>query len=151
MDFLKKHIEWIPVILIAIIFGGSFPFKFTDAAITVHIFDVVGTWLGLDFFRTVGAYIIGVAEAVAILLVLFPKTRGLGGLLAVGIMTGAIIFHLFSPLGVTVRWEEAGQMAEDGTLFYTAILVWFSGLFLFLRNKDAVLGLVGMGSNTEEA
>ena len=150
MDFLKKNIEWIPVILIAIIFGGSFPFKFTDAPITVHIFDVVGTWLGLDFFRTVGAYIIGAAEAVAILLVLFPKTRGLGGLLAVGIMTGAIIFHLFSPLGVTVRWEEGGQMMEDGTLFYTAVLVWFSGLFLFLRNKDAVLGLVGMGSNAED-
>lgn len=147
MDFLKKHIEWIPVILIAIIFGGSFPFKFTDAPITVHIFDVVGTWIGLDFFRSVGGYIIGVAEAIAILLVLIPKTRGIGGALAVGIMSGAIIFHLFSPLGVTVRWEEGGQMMEDGTLFYTAVVVWLSGLFLFLRNKDQVFGLIGMGAS----
>ena len=148
MDFLKKNIEWIPVILIAIIFGGSFPFKFTDAPITVHIFNVVGDWIGLEFFKSVGGYLIGVAEAVAILLIVFPKTRGLGGLLAVGIMSGAIIFHLFSPLGATVRWEEGGQMMEDGTLFYTAVLVWFSGLFLFLRNKDQVLGLIGMGGDS---
>lgn len=145
MDFLKKHIEWIPIILIVIILGGSFPFKFMDAPITVHIFNVVGEFLGLDFFKSVGAYIIGAAEAVAILLVLMPKTRGLGGLLAVGIMSGAIVFHLFSPLGVTVQWQEGGQMMEDGTLFYTAVITWISGLFLFLRNKDQVLGLIGKG------
>lgn len=149
MDFLKKHIEWIPVILIAIILGGSFPFKFMDAPITVHIFNVVGEFLGLDFFKSVGAYIIGTAEAIAILLVLFPKTRGLGGLLAVGIMSGAIVFHLFSPLGVTVQWQEGGQMMEDGTLFYTAVVVWLSGLFLFLRNKDQVFGLIGMGGSAD--
>lgn len=143
MDFLKKHIEWLPVILIAVILGGSFPFKFMDAPITVHIFNVVGEFLGLDFFKSVGAYIIGTAEALAILLVLFPKTRGLGGLLAVGIMSGAIVFHLFSPLGVTVQWEEGGQMMEDGTLFYTAVVTWISGLFLFLRNKDQVMSLIG--------
>lgn len=145
MDFLKKHIEWIPIILIVIILGGSFPFKFMDAPITVHIFNVVGEFLGLDFFKSVGAYIIGAAEAIAILLVLIPKTRGLGGLLAVGVMSGAIVFHLFSPLGVTVQWQEGGQMMEDGTLFYTAVITWISGLFLFLRNKDQVLGLIGKG------
>lgn len=143
MDFLKKHIEWLPIILIAVILGGSFPFKFMDAPITVHIFNVVGEFLGLDFFKSVGAYIIGAAEALAILLVLLPKTRGLGGLLAVGIMSGAIVFHLFSPLGVTVQWEEGGQMMEDGTLFYTAVVTWISGLFLFLRNKDQVMSLIG--------
>ena len=143
MDFVKKHIEWLPVILIAVILGSSFPFKFMDAPITVHIFDVVGEFLGLDFFKSIGAYIIGVAEAVAILLVLFPKTRGLGGLLTVGIMSGAIIFHLFSPLGVTVQWQQDGQMMQDGTLFYTAIITWVSGLFLFMRNKDQVMGLIG--------
>ena len=38
-------------------------------------------------------------------------------------------------------------MMEDGTLFYTAVVVWLSGLFLFLRNKDQVLGLIGMGGD----
>lgn len=149
MDFIKKHIEWLPVILIAVILGGSLPFKFGGAAQTDHIFDVVGQFLGLDFFRTSGGFIIGVAELVAVILVLIPKFRGLGGALTAGIMTGAIFFHLATPLGVTVQWEEDGVMQEDGTLFYMAIVALLSGLFLFLRNKDAVLGLVGMGGTRD--
>ncbi len=143
MDFVKKHIEWLPVILIVIILGGSLPFKFTGAAQTDHIFDVVGQFLGLGFFRTSGGFIIGAAELVAVVLVLMPKMRGIGGLLTSGIMTGAIFFHLASPLGVTVQWMEDGQMQEDGTLFYMAIVALLSGLFLFLRNKGQVMSLIG--------
>lgn len=143
MDLVKKHIEWLPVILIVVILGGSLPFKFSGAAQTDHIFDVVGQFLGLGFFRTSGGFIIGAAELVAVILVLLPKMRGLGGLLTSGIMTGAIFFHLASPLGVTVQWMEDGQMQEDGTLFYMAIVALLSGLFLFLRNKDQVMGLIG--------
>ncbi len=143
MDFVKKHIEWLPVILIVIILGGSLPFKFTGAAQTDHIFDIVGQFLGLDFFRTSGGIIIGVIELVAVVMVLMPKMRGLGGLLTSGVMTGAIFFHLASPLGVTVQWMEDGQMQEDGTLFYMAIVALLSGLFLFMRNKDNVMGLIG--------
>ena len=145
MDFVKKHIEWLPVILIVIILGGSLPFKFTGAAQTDHIFDVVGQFLGLDFFRTSGGFIIGGAELIAVVLVLLPNMRGLGGLLTGGIMTGAIFFHLATPLGVTVQWMEDGQMQEDGTLFYMAIVALVSGLFLFMRNKDQVFGLIGKG------
>lgn len=144
MDALKRNIDWLPAIAIAIILGGSLPFKFTGAPITDHIFDVVGQFLGLDFFRTSGGYIIGVAELVAVILVLLPKARGLGGLLTSGIMTGAIIFHLFSPLGVTVQYvDENGVMAEDGTLFYTAVVAFICGIFLAIRNKDQILGLIG--------
>jgi len=143
MDFLKKHIEWLPVILIVVILGGSLPFKFSGAAQTDHIFDVVGQFLGLDFFRTSGGFIIGGAELIAVILVLLPKMRGIGGLLTVGIMSGAIFFHLASPLGVTVQWMENGQPQEDGTLFYMAIVALVSGLYLFVRNKDQVMGLIG--------
>jgi len=143
MDFVKKHIEWLPVILIVVILGGSLPFKFSGAAQTDHIFDVVGQFLGLDFFRTSGGIIIGAAELVAVVLVLIPKMRGIGGLLTSGIMIGAIFFHLASPLGVTVQWMEDGQMQEDGSLFYMAIVALLSGLFLFMRNKDQVMALIG--------
>lgn len=149
MDFVKKHIEWLPAIVIAVILGGSLPFKFTGAPITDHIFDTVGLFLGLDFFRTAGGYIIGTAEAIAVIMVLIPASRGLGGLLTVGIMTGAIFFHLASPLGVTVEYMENGEMMQDGTLFYTAIVAWLCGAFLFMRNKDAVLGLIGKGGGTD--
>lgn len=145
MDFVKKHIDWVPVIIIIVIFGGSLPFKFTGAPITDHIFDVVGQFLGLDFFRTTGGYIIGMAELTAIILLLMPKTRGLGGLLTTGVMTGAIIFHLFSPLGIAFEYTETdGSVGyEDGSLFYSAVVAFLSGLYLAIKNKDQILGLLG--------
>lgn len=147
MDFIKKHIDWIPVILIVVIIGGSLPFKFTGAPITDHIFDVVGKFLGLDFFRTQGGYIIGIAELIAVIAVLIPKTRAFGGLLTAGIMTGAIFFHLVTPLGVTVEYMENGTMQHDGTLFYTAIVAFLCGLYLAFKGKDQILGAIGMGNN----
>jgi len=142
MDMIKKHIEWLPALIIVAILGGSLPYKFTDSAETVHIFDVVGAFLGLDFFKTSGAYIIGTAELIACILVLTPRLRALGGLLTLGIMTGAITFHLFSPLGVTVKWTEGGMPQQDGTLFYLACVAFVCGLWLVSRGHRDLLGLL---------
>ena len=145
MDFLKKHIEWIPVLLIAVILGSSLPFKFTGHPMPSHIFDVVGTFLGLEFFRAYGAFIIGTVELIATILVLVPRTRAYGGLLTAGTMAGAIFFHLFTPLGVTVSFQIDGVTMEDGTLFYTAILAAICGLVLAYRHKDT-LPIIGTRS-----
>lgn len=145
MDAVKKHIEWLPAIVIIIILAGSLPFKFTDAPITVHIFEVVGEFLGLGFFKTSGAYIIGSVEGLISILMVIPALRPYGAVLAAGTMAGAITFHLFSPLGVTVRWMEDGQMQEDGTLFYTAVLVFLCALWIIWRRKDELLALIGKG------
>jgi len=138
MDFLKRYHEWIPALVIVIILAGSLPYKFSGPPITVHIFNVVGEFLGLDFFKTSGAYIIGFAELVASILVLIPSARGYGGVLAMGIMAGAISFHLFSPLGVTVVYMENGVQMTDGTLFYTAVLTFFCGTYLAYRHKESL-------------
>ncbi|NVJ69200.1 MAG: DoxX family protein [Alphaproteobacteria bacterium] len=139
MDFVKKHIEWLPVVAIVVILGGSLPYKFGGSAETAHIFDVVGTFLGLDFFKSAGGYIIGIAEAIACVLLLIPRTRAFGALLTLGIMAGAITFHLFSPLGVTVQWMENGEMHEDGSLFYLAVVSFVSALWLVIRHKQDLL------------
>jgi hypothetical protein len=56
-----------------------------------------------------------------------PFVNALGALLALGIISGAIFFHLFTPLGVEVQ-------GDGGTLFGMAIGVWLSSiLILFLR------------------
>jgi len=147
MDFIKKHIEWIPVIAIVVILGGSLPFKFGGSAETAHIFDVVGQFLGLEFFRTTGGHIIGAVELVACILLLLPKARAFGALLTAGTMAGAITFHLFSPLGVTVTWMENGEMQQDGSLFYMAIVAFLSALWLMGRRKDELLALIGRKSD----
>lgn len=145
MDFLKKHHEWIPAILIAVILGGSLPFKFAGHEMPTHIFNVVGEFLGLAFFKSYGAVIIGIAELLASIMVLIPSamTRAWGGLLTIGTMAGAIFFHLFSPLGVTVTYIDADGVAQsDGSLFYTAILALVCGAFLAYRHKE-VLPIIG--------
>ena len=148
MDFIKKHIDWIPVIIIVAILAPSLPFKFSGHPQPTHIFDVVGQFLGLEFFRVYGAMIIGAAELIAVITVLIPKTRPFGGLLTAGTMAGAIFFHLASPLGVTVTWmDENGVMQQDGTLFYMAIVAFVAGLYLAAKGKDQILGLIGMGGN----
>lgn len=138
MDLLKKYNEWIVAIIIVLILGGSLPFKFTGDPMPTHIFNIVGEFLGLEFFKTSGAIIIGVVELVCCILVLIPKGRAIGGLLTAGTMAGAIFFHLFTPLGVTVVYMRDGVEMSDGTLFYTAIVAFLGGLYLAYRNKDTL-------------
>jgi len=139
MEAIKKHHQLVVAVLIVLILGGSLPYKFTGAPVTDHIFNVVGEFLGFDFFKTSGGYIIGIAELVACILVLLPSQRAFGGLLTVGIMTGAIFFHLASPLGVEVHYIDAsGNPAVESQLFYMAIVAWLSGAYLAIKNKDTL-------------
>ncbi|UTW55015.1 DoxX family protein [Kordiimonas sp. SCSIO 12610] len=148
MDFIKKHIEWAPVIFMVIILSGSLPFKFTGHPQPTHIFNTVGEWLGLELFKTYGAIFIGVVELVASILLLIPKTRVYGAVVALGTMAGAIFFHLFTPLGVTVVWMENGVPQEDGVLFYTAVLVFICAIWLILRRRHE-LPIIGQTTSVQ--
>jgi uncharacterized membrane protein YphA (DoxX/SURF4 family) len=136
MTFLRKHIEWLPVIFMVFILAGSLPFKFSGHPQPTHIFNTVGEWLGLELFKEYGAVFIGAVELIASILLLIPKTRVYGAVVALGTMAGAIFFHLFTPLGVTVQWMENGIPQEDGTLFYTAVLVFVCAVWLILRRRN---------------
>lgn len=83
-------------------------FKFTGAEESVYIF----TKLGAEPWGRIGS---GVVELVAAVLLLLPATAPLGGLLALGVMGGAISSHL-TVLGIEV-------MGDGGLLFALAILV----------------------------
>jgi hypothetical protein len=56
--------------------------------------------------------------------------RIFGAALAIGIMTGAIYFHLFTPLGVDI-------LGDRGELFTLACGVWISGwVILAMSTSD---------------
>lgn len=99
---LKTYGEWAIALFMIFVLSASLPFKFTGHAQPTHIFEVVGTWLHIGLLRDHGAVIIGVFELIASLLLLVPSLRIYGAGLAFGIISGAIVFHLFSPLGVNV-------------------------------------------------
>ena len=94
---------------------------------------------------------IGLAElAAAILLIVLPVifffaknprwlnlSQGAGALLALGVMSGAIIFHLFTPLGIQtpVEWANGEPTKFSGALFYSACVTWLCALFILLYRR----------------
>ena len=119
--------SWVAQILVAVILAQTLFFKFTGAAESRYIFSTLG-------IEPWGRYASGVAELVAVILLLNPRTAALGGLLAMGVITGAILSHL-TKLGIEVQ-------GDGGLLFGLACVVFVaSAVVVFLRRGD--LPIVG--------
>jgi uncharacterized membrane protein YphA (DoxX/SURF4 family) len=130
---------------IAIIFIQSLFFKFSNSPETQYIFGTLNAWgasLGFaGLFAPSGIfsqYVVGSTELVASLLLLaglfmgWPLIHSAGALLSMGVISGAIFFHLFTPLGVAVRNTDGSS--DGGELFALACGVWIcAALILFLR------------------
>lgn len=147
---MKKYFVWILVLVPVIVFLQSLPFKFSGAAETQHIFTTIGAWMasiGLGSIATAfashGAIGVGITELVAAILLLIPATRHWGALFGLGVLSGAIFFHLATPLGVAVKYPGAGPEG-DPTLFYMAVVAWLCLLALVIRYR-AKLPLIGTG------
>ena len=136
-------------VFISLIFIQGLFFKFTGSPETTHIFTILDSWaagFGFDgLFLPPGifnAYVVGSAELVAAVLLLsglFMKRElltALGSVLALGVITGAVFFHLFTPLGIVV-------MDDGGTMFGMAVGIWISSLILIVMHKSTLLGLIG--------
>ncbi|EAS43046.1 hypothetical protein P3TCK_11389 [Photobacterium profundum 3TCK] len=131
-------------LFIAFIFVQSLFFKFTNSYETQFIFGTLAGWSGFSWFGTYGGYLIGTAELIAAVL-LFTRFHGVGAVMAVGIMAGAIFFHLFTPLGIVMpEFNAAGQMigTDGGLLFGMACLIWLSAVVLVVRDSRQPQGLL---------
>lgn len=144
-----KHIPLILAIYVAFVFIQSLFFKFAGtitgnpADITVYIFNTVGQWIadiGLaaigDTFAAHGGNVIGIAELIASVLILITTTRRWGALLGLGIISGAIFFHVFTPLGL-FPYTDLSCVTEgcptEKPLFFMAIGVWLSCAYLAFK------------------
>jgi uncharacterized membrane protein YphA (DoxX/SURF4 family) len=115
---------WILRILAAIIMLQTLYFKFSGAEESVYIFSK----LSMEPWGRIG---IGIIELVASLLVLVPRTTALGAMLGLGVMGGAIFFHL-TRLGIVVQ-------GDHGQLFIYAMLVFISCAILAWSFKRQLL------------
>jgi len=133
-------------LFIAFVFIQSLFFKFTNSVETQYIFGTLDNWAGGFGFRGLfsprgifSQYVIGSAELAAsavLLAALFPALRWLqpwGALLAMAVISGAIVFHLFTPLGISVR--NADGSLDGGQLFMLACGVWVSAAGLLLLGR----------------
>lgn len=112
--------SWVVRVIIAAILLQTLFFKFSGAAESVYIFKTVGQepW---------GRYGSGVVELIASLLLFIPGLTAVGAGLALGVMTGAIFFHL-TKLGIVVQ-------DDGGLLFALAVVVWMGGLFVLWTHR----------------
>ena len=93
-------------------------------------------------FSSYGGTVTGIAELIAAILVLVPVTRVWGALAGLMVMSGAIFFHLFTPLGVVHVVDAAGN-TDGGVLFIMACGVWLSSLALLYIDRQKLLALAG--------
>jgi hypothetical protein len=149
-EIIMHYLPWGLAVFIAFVFVQSLFFKFSNSFETQHIFGTIGDWMAaIGFpeslaagFAAYGGYTIGSVELVASLLLLKRNTQILGAALAFAVISGAIFFHLFTPLGVSVVINEAGDR-DGGQLFAMAVLVWlFSLAIAWIRRAD-LAGIVG--------
>jgi hypothetical protein len=70
----------------------------------------------------------------------FRFLRPIGALISIGVISGAIFFHLFTPLGVSVL--NADGTRDGGELFALACGVWIAAAILLGRNRDRLLGFI---------
>ncbi len=117
-----RRTTWCFQILAAVILGQTLFFKFGGSEESRHIFSA----LGIEPWGRIGTACL---ETVAVGLLLFPRTAVWGGILSVGLMSGAILAHL-TRLGLEVR-------DDGGLLFVLAVTVWMSGgLVVWLRRTE---------------
>ncbi len=116
-------------VIVAAILLQTLYFKFTGAPESIYIFETVG-------MEPWGRYGSGVVELLASILLLIPRTSWLGAVLALGVICGAIFFHL-TILGIEV-------MGDGGFLFILACVVFvFSLIILWKERKN--IPIVGKG------
>lgn len=150
---LAKFKTYAPIaysLIASAVFLDSLRFKFTNAIETQVIFGRLDAWaasLGAPgLFAQTGLfsqYVIGSAELLASTLLLFGlvpalrRLQTLGALIAVAVMTGAVNFHLWTPLGIDPN-------NDGGGLFFMAVTVWLTSLaMLVARRKTLITILTG--------
>jgi hypothetical protein len=132
----------------AIVFLDSLRFKFTDHPNTQEIFGRLDGWAGSlgapGLFGHTGLfsqYVIGTAELLASTLLLvglvpgLQRLNALGALIGLAVMSGAVSFHLFTPLGVDPN-------NDGGGLFAAAVTIWITTIVLLIIRRNDLIDLV---------
>lgn len=121
-DSNQKLLSWTFRIIAAAILLQSLYFKFGSHPDSISLFELLGV-------EPYGEFTLGVIELIISILILNSRTLLLGSILGIGIMTGAIISHIFI-LGIVFQ-------DDGGKLFLLAIICFLAcmGQVVFLRNQ----------------
>lgn len=154
MNRIATLFPWAGGLFISAIFLDSLRFKFTGHPTPQHIFSTLKEWSGIGLFYPAGPWIIGLGELLSSLLLiglplaflltnrkrLIAPSQFLGAAVALAIMSGAIVFHLFTPLGIETptEWRGTTPTAFSPALFYAACASWLFALVILVLHRGAV-------------
>jgi len=124
--------SWGLQIVVAAILGQTLFFKFTGAEETKALFAVLDA-------EPVGRFATGIAELVAVVLLLVPRTVVFGAGLALGVILPAIFLHL-TQLGISidpaVLRDPRLEPLAGPSLFVLAVVVAVGSAGILLLRRD---------------
>ncbi|QSE95875.1 DoxX family protein [Fulvivirga lutea] len=123
MNKYSKIISMAVRLIAAIILLQTLFFKFSGAEESIYIF----TKVGMEPWGRIGS---GIGELIAAVLFLIPSTIWLGALMSLGIISGAIFFHL-TVLGIEVQ-------GDGGQLFIYALLVFVCSFIALVIHRKQI-------------
>lgn len=148
LDKIKRYAPGVFSVFASAVFLDSLRYKFTDHPNTQQIFGRLDGWAGSfnagGLFGHTGLfsqYVIGTAELAAsslLLIGLAPRLvrlHALGAAIAFAVMSGAVSFHLFTPLGIDPN-------NDGGGLFAAAATIWVTSLGLLIYRRDVLIALL---------
>ena len=125
---VKTIVIWVLRLVAAAIMLMTLYFKFTAHPQSVKLFTI----LGMEPWGRIGT---GVCELIASILILVPRTTLLGALMGLGLMAGAIFFHL-TKLGIIFD-GDAGLFAYAVITFVCCLAL----IIIYRKNIPKLLKL----------
>jgi len=140
MARVHRLLTWPAAFYIAGILLWYEQYKLTGNPGSVWLFTVLSDWLFIPGYEKPFRLFVASMEIAASVLVVIPYTRMWSAALALGVMSGAIFFHVVSPLGID-------PYHDGGALFKEACTVWLCAVFILLSYradaKAVTIGLLG--------
>lgn len=117
---------------IAYVFVWYLQYKFTGNPGSMALFTTLTDWLGFHGHEQIMRIGTGSFELAASIILFIPRMMPIGAVMALGTMSGAIFFHLVSPLGID-------PYNDGGYLFKEACATWLAAVtILVLRRREAI-------------
>ena len=120
---MNKKIQILSRYVVAILLVQTLRYKFLAHPDSVYIFETIG----IEPFGRIG---IGVLELITAILLIVKRTAWLGAFSSIGLMIGALFFHL-TILGIEVQ-------GDGGTLFFMAVITWLLSLWILWNEQKNI-------------
>ncbi len=107
---MERVLSWALALSLAVLLLGVILVQMTGP-MPNPIFGIIAARSHIGLFEPFGRYLVALAEAAALILVIYPRTRSSGAALALAVALGAVLLHLSPWLGMQLQQGPAVSQA----------------------------------------